>query len=392
MSASLLIERFDLADPDLQANPFPFYPLLRENHPVLKTAFFGRPCWVLSRRKDVSAVLMDTRGFSSRTTPIDILLFSDPPEHGRLRKMVADHFTRSAVAVRSEQIGRAATELYERCLEKGDCDGIDDFASPLTIRMMSLLLGITEGQAGDVRELSVLLAEAAQARRIGVSPSPEVANASATIADLILGIVSNRSYAPDGVIAPLADRYRAGELTSGQLIEFATLLFVAGHSTTTNLIGNTLYSIAQRPTDLERMRAEAGWIESYIEEVLRTRPSFHRVLRITTRDIELHGVSIPAGSLIMLMLAAANLDSATSESGDAFEPDAKGRAHLAFGQGIHTCLGSWLARLESRIALEVVAARTAALRLSSEDPPTPFVGGTFNEFGFQRLPMTVTRL
>jgi cytochrome P450 len=385
------ITRFDLQNPHVQADPYPYYPPLREHHPVLQTEFFGQPCWVLSRRADVSAVLMDTKTYSSRTTPIDLLLFSDPPRHAELRKMVAERFTRTAVAAQSEQIVAATEQIFENCLEMARCDAIDDFASPLTIRMMGILLGISVEEVDNVRGWTQLLADGTQARRIGTVPRPEVTAAEQDMSRFIIRIVNDRAYQPGSALELLGQRFRDGDLTPDQLVQFATLLFVAGHSTTTNLIGNALYVLAHRPDDLARMREDEPYIERFIEEVLRTRPSFHRILRITTRDVELHGVDIPAGSIVRLLLASANLDPATSESGDRFDPEAKARMHLSFGQGIHSCLGSWLARLESRTALGVIADKAAALMLAPDQPPTPFTGGTFNEFGFEHLPITVTR-
>lgn len=175
-------------------------------------------------------------------------------------------------------------------------------------------------------------------------------------------------------------------------MQFATLLFGAGHTTTTNLIGNCLYMLTQRPDDLARMREDEAFIEPFIEEVLRTRPSFHRILRITTREVELHGETIPAGSIVRLLLASANRDPEYFPDGEEFDPDRKARMHSSFGQGIHSCLGSWLARLEARTALRIISRRAARIELDPDTAPTPLTGGTFNEFGFEHLPILIAPL
>lgn len=383
----LTADAFDLADPAIQANPYPFYPLLREDMPVFKTQLMGQPCWVLSRRKDIQAVLMDPKTFSSKTAPVASVLFADPPEHERLRLMVSTLFTRTAVAPMAETIGSVATELFAKCVAAGRCDAIDDFASPLTIAMMGQLLGIPIEQVKNIRGLTHLLSEYALALRLGREPSERSASASAEIQRFFLGIVDDGAYSPDGVLATLAERYRAGDLNADQLVRFAILLFGAGHTTTTNLIGNTLYMLTQRPDDLARMRDDEAFIEPFLEEVLRTRPSFHRILRITTREVELHGERIPAGAIVRLLLASANRDPESFPDGETFDPDRKGRMHSAFGQGIHSCLGSWLARLEGRTAFKIVAEMASAIKLDPAMAPTPLTGGTFNEFGFEHLPI-----
>ena len=383
------VDGFDLTAPHVQADPYGFYPLLREQKPVLKTELMGQPCWVLSRRRDISAVLMDPRTYSSRISTDGSLLFADPPEHGRLRQMVAARFTRSAVAPMADSIRSTATTLFARCIAAGRCDAIADFASPLTIAMMAQLLGIPIEQVDDIRGWTHLLAEHTLAVRLGKEPSARARAASEDLSRFLLGTVDAGAYAETGVLAVLANRFRAGELDAKELVDFATILFAAGHTTTTNLIGNTLYMLAQRPDDLTRMREDEAFIEPFLEEVLRTRPSFHRIMRITTREVELHGERIPAGGIVRLLLASANRDPAFFPDGEAFDPDRTARMHSAFGQGIHACLGSWLARLEVRTAFRVVAGMAATIALDPDAAPIPLTGGTFNEFGFEHLPILV---
>ena len=168
---------------------------------------------------------------------------------------------------------------------------------------------------------------------------------------------------------------------------YVNILFGAGHSTTTDLIGNTVYVLTGRPGDLDRIAQDQAFAGPFVEEVLRTRPSFHRIPRITTREVEIGGETIPAGSLVRLLLASANRDPAFYEEPETFDPDKKRRMHLAFGKGIHTCLGNSLARLEATIALQVLSRHVSAVSLDRSDPPSFREGGTFNGFGFSRLPI-----
>ena len=382
-------EAFDLTDHAIQSDPYPYYPVLREQAPVLARDFHGKPCWVVSRRKDVADILMDPATYSSKTSTLTSMLFSDPPEHGRLRAMVAPLFTRIAVQTRTDAITEAAQSMFRACVEKRRFDAIESFASPLTITMISRLLGLPVVDVQQIRKWSPLLGEYVAAVRIGKTPPPEAQAAWDELWDFLLTTAKSGSYAPDGAIAVLAERHRAGELDDYALVRFTTLLFTAGHLTTTNLIGNSLFILANRPDDLRRLQEDESFTAPFIEEVLRTRPSFHRIARITTREVVLHGQRIPAGATVRLMLASANRDPEVHPEGEDFDPDRKGRAHIAFGQGIHSCLGSWLARLEGGIAMRTVAGMVATISLDPEQPPVPFSGGTMNEFGFERMPLIV---
>lgn len=389
MAHSLSADSFDLADTAIQADPYPFYPVLRQERPVLKTSFFGQPCWVLSRRKDITAVLMDPKTYSSRTTPISSFLFDDAPNHGRLRQMVAPMFTRTAIQSMSEMIRLRADALFASCVSAVRCDAVADFASPLTIYVMGELLGIPVDQVESIRAWSHGVAEHLFAMRLGRVPLPEAQAANDALTEFFVRLAETQTYMADGALAVFGEAYRSGELTREALVGNATILFLAGHTTTTNLIANSIYMLTQRPEDLAMITNEEGFTIRFIEEVLRTRPSFHRILRITTRHVELHGEHIPEGSIIRLLLASANRDSDYFPDGETFDPSREGRLHSAFGLGIHTCLGSWLARLESNIALSIVARSASAIALDPDRAPTPFAGGTFNEFGFEQLPIVV---
>ncbi|WP_428390877.1 cytochrome P450 [Lichenicoccus sp.] len=364
--------------------------MLREQAPVLKSVLGGQPCWILSRREDIIKVLMDPATFSSRTTPISNMLFSDPPEHGRLRKMVADMFTRAAVLPLRARIAEQADLLLGSVRQAEGCDVIDDFAGPLTVTMIGLMLGIPVLAVERLRELTRLQMDFVLAIRLGRAPTEEARLGSERLTGFMSEIIRSRQYEDGGVVAALAEQFARGELTQADCAQFAVMLLIAGHSTTTNLIGNAIFLLAQRPQDMERLRGDETFAQAFVEEVLRTRPSFHRSIRVTTRDVDVAGETIPAGAVVRLLLASANRDPAAFQDPETFDPDLKRRQHFSFGQGIHACLGSWLARLEAVTALGVFSRHVAAVAIDPNRLTVAVSGGTFNEFGFEHLPVRLT--
>ena len=164
---------------------------------------------------------------------------------------------------------------------------------------------------------------------------------------------------------------------------FSQFLFVAGHETRTSLLGVGAAILARDPALLARLKAAPELLPAFVEEVLRTRPSLHRLFRVTTREVRLHGVTIPAGAPVLLLLGAANRDAERFAAGDAFTLDQDPSGQLAFGWGIQVCLGAPLARLEARIGFRV---------LDAARPPVPIVGGTTSEFGWRELYLNAERV
>lgn len=222
----------------------------------------------------------------------------------------------------AETIVPAAHTMFTRCVEAGGFDGIGDSASPLTIFMMGQLLGIPVEQVDDIRGWTHLLAEHVMAVRTAKTPSARSQAASDDISKFFVELARTGAHSSDGVMAVLVHHHRSGELDDNQLVRFAILLFGAGH-TTTNLLGNAIHTLTLRPGDLARMRADEAFIEPFIEEVLRTRPSFQRIVRVTTRDVEVADTLMPQGSIVRLLLASANRDPVTFPDGEPSIPTAR---------------------------------------------------------------------
>lgn len=383
--AALRPEDFSLDSLEIQKDPYAFYPVLREQAPVIEIDFFGQPNWVISRRADISKVLMNPAIFSSKTTPLASVLFADPPDHARLRRIVAGRFTRAAVGELAPVIARRTDELVAAIVAAGRCDIVEDFGARLTITMIAHLLGLDEARIEHLRALTKLSAEYVMSLRTGRSASAEAERANRTIHDLMGGVFQDRQFAEAGLVATLHEAWANGDLTFEEAVTFAVILFAAGHSTTTNLIGNAVHVLTGDPACLDRIAVEDGFVDRFVEEVLRMRPSFHRIQRITTCETELGGVMLPSGAMVRLLLASANRDPGFFAAPETFDADAERRGHLAFGQGIHTCLGNILARAEAGIALRAMARAVAAIRIAPDRPPIPLAGGTMNEFGFDHL-------
>ena len=385
-------ELFRLDGAAIQIDPFAHYVDLREHAPVLETDLGDKPAWVLSRQEDIAAALLDTTAFSSRTVPDGTLLHSDPPDHRPLRTMVSGLFTRAAVSSIEPFIARRSAELLDELVAAGACDIVDDFAGPLTVSVSSRLFGIAVNDVQQLRTWTKLSAEYQRALRLGTQAPEGAEDAFRQLFHFAGELVGSNTSQADTVVARLAKLTTGGELTREQSARFMVLLLVAGHSTTTNLIANSTYVLTQHPQYLDRLRGDPSFAEKMIEEVLRYRPSFQRIPRVATGDIEVSGTTIPAGSTVYMLLGSANRDPQTFDDPEAFNPDQLRKMHMSFGHGIHTCLGQWLARLEGRLAVQSLAARVGSVMLDPGNRPDHLSGGTGNEFGFHHLPVRLVPL
>lgn len=391
-STTAAVAGFSLEDDAVLIDPFDLYLELREQAPVIETVLGGKPCWVISRHEDITAVHRDTDTFSNHTTDIPWVLHSDPPEQQRLRKVVADMFTRNSIESMAPSIEQRIAELLPGILEAGECDIVEDFAAPLTVSVLAELLGITLDDMEKLRHLSHLMMESIRVQRTGAEMPEELQSARDELVRFALQIAQPGQHNEERVVARLVNSMNEGELSDEQYAYYVVLLLIAGHTTTTNLIANATYILIQRPENLARLRADPGFAPLFIEEVLRVRGSFQRSLRVTTREVEIAGVVIPAGANVCLLLGSANRDTDRIERADEFNPERRRAPHMSFGHGIHNCLGQWLARLESRTTFVALAERVASIELIPEREPVHQTEGTGNEFGFVTLPVRLTEL
>ena len=334
-------------------NPFPFYRAMRESQPI-----FYQPqqnTWTLFRYADAEQVLTDYKLFSSvRNKEFSekrpSILNLDPPRHRQLRNLVTQAFTPRAVTRLSTRITEIVTQLLDQVAPSGRMDIIDDLAYPLPVIVIAEMLGIPPKDRARFKKWSDAIVDALGTDKAG--PRDEMDAYFLEIMEL------RRAQPQDDLVSALLNAQVDGEhLTQAELLSFFLLLLVAGNETTTNLIGNALLCLSDFPETLEELRAEPELAASAVEEVLRYRSPVQLTGRVALADTELGGQAIKAGQGVRVVIGSANRDEAQFPNADTFDIRRSPNRHLAFGHGIHFCLGAPLARLETKIALALLLER-----------------------------------
>jgi cytochrome P450 len=374
----------DFLAPEFLADPYPTYHRLRAAGPLHRhpAGFF-----VLTRYDDVSAFLRDSRfGKSGYQALFEgrfgsgpgrpwiglSMLFRDPPDHTRLRALVSKAFTPRVVETLRAHIQEIVDRLLSGVAGARQMDVIEDLAYPLPVTVISELLGVPVDHADLVKGWSRDVARALDA--IALPVGPEVVERGRRATDEMVayfrGLIAERRghHGPD-LLSGLIEAEEAGDhLSEPELLSTCVLLYVAGHETTVNLIGNGLLALLRHPEERRRLQDDLGLLHGAVEELLRYDGPVQRTGRMATVDCEIAGVPIPAGSLVLGLLGAANRDPAHFAEPDRLDVTREEPRHLAFGSGIHYCLGASLARLEAQVALGTVLRRFPALSLATERP------------------------
>ncbi|MEV5895747.1 cytochrome P450 [Nonomuraea fuscirosea] len=317
----------------------------------------------------------------------------DPPEHGKLRKLVSSAFTRKVVADLEPRIAAITHELLDAAREGEGFELVRDLAYPLPVIVIAELLGVPSGDRALFKRWADALFQRDAEVSLGQSPEERGASLEATMkpwremSDYLAGHAAERRKEPRAdLLTRLVEAEVDGErLPTEQVVNFAILLLLAGHITTTMLLGNTVLCLDAFPGQQDKVRADRASVPAVIEESLRLFTPFALLGRATTRESELGGVTIPADQLVMCWMAAANRDPRQFDDPEAFDPHRDPNPHLAFGRGIHFCLGAPLARLEGRVALNILLDRFAVLRSDPEDP-VEFISAP-SLTGLRRLPL-----
>ncbi|MFP2926000.1 cytochrome P450 [Pyxidicoccus sp. 3LG] len=369
----------DFLSDDMRRNPYPFYAQAREHFPVLHEP--NADMWLLFDYDSVKRALNDHEAFSSivetgsGTTP-DWLVFSDPPRHSKLRAIVMRAFTPKSIASLEPRVRELSRELLASALERGELDLVADYAAPLPVMVIAEMIGIPIsdrrrflGWADIIMLLSYTLSGGEAAARALEAHARTKDEMRLYLRDL----ANERRKAPkDDLLTRLVEAEVDGErLTEDELLGFFQLLLSAGTETTTNLISNATLSFLEHPEQLARLRAEPGLLPSAIEEVLRFRTPVQLAFRSTKREVELNGQKLPAGKLVLPMMGSANRDATKFKDPEVFDITRDPNPHIAFGHGIHFCLGAALSRLEGRVALTDLLERLQDLRLASDTPWAP---------------------
>jgi cytochrome P450 len=368
----------DITDLAGQADPFPALAALREAGPVSRmTMNHAVPVWVVTRPDDVLTALSDPRLSSDPRTSAamtrlmreDVLsrsmLISDPPEHTRLRRLVSKAFTARRVEALRPRIEEITGGLLDRIAPRGEAELISEFALPLPITVIGELLGVPVHDRERFRAWTDELLETPLERRM----DPEhLAAAAARLRSYVGDLIADKRRHPaDDLLTGLieASDEDDGRLDEQELVSMTFLLLVAGYVTTVNLIGNGTLALLRAPEQLDRLRADPSRIPDAVEEFLRfDGPVNLGITRYAAEDLEIAGVPIARGDVVMLATAAADRDPDRHTDPDRLDVTAGHRGHLGFGHGIHYCLGAPLARLEGQIAFTGIVARLPDLALA----------------------------
>jgi pimeloyl-[acyl-carrier protein] synthase len=390
--------------PEVHEDPYPLYHQLRAADPVHRSPL---GFWVLTRHSDVLAVLRDPRMSRDprRSERMELLrlsaevdellsseeaapsmLFVDPPDHTRLRALVNKAFTPGAVERLRPRVEAIVAELLDRVAGAGAMDVVEDLAYPLPVTVICELFGVPESDRdrfrGWSRELVHLLDPL-----VAASSLERALQARLALRGFLHELIAERRAHPTGdlLTALIAAEDQGRQLSEPELVSMCVLLLVAGHETTVNLIANGTLALLRHPEARAGLQADAALLGSAVEELLRYDSPVQFTSRHALADLEIGGRRVRAGETVIAVLGAANRDPAQFPDPDRLDLARAPNRHIAFGGGIHFCLGAPLARVEARIAIGALLARLPGLELG---PGSPVRRDTVTLRGLTSLPVT----
>ena len=376
-----MLDSVNLFDPAVHEDPYPFYARLRAQGPVAQVEPLG--AWLVTGYSEVVEVLKHPEIYSSAAMhgamtmqgprdpeddgPPPMVITTDPPKHERLRSLVNRGFTPRRMARMEARVQAITKELFAAVDGREEWELVRELAIPLPVRVIAELLGVEPERYEDFKRWSAAMLQvfgrpASEAQRAEADASSD------QLSDYIEAMVEQRRVEPrDDVISVLIAKEEQDALTLDEVVGFVILLLIAGNETTTNLIGNTTLALLDHPDQLALVQSDPSLIPNLVEEALRYAGAVQLLFRQTLREVELGGVTLPEGAIVLPSYAAANRDPAQFPEPDRFDVKRNAQGHLAFGLGIHYCLGAGLARLEACTAFESLVPRLEGLRR----PETP---------------------
>jgi len=394
-------------EPGFAEDPYSQYRAMREHEPVHESPF---GIWLLFQYDDVLRFLRDpslsVEDASADPTVFDQLidevmgpdrdkemgtramLNRDPPDHTRLRKLVSKAFTPRSIERLRPRIQELVDESLDEAADAGAMELVGDFAFRLPFQVITEMLGMPSTDTDQLREWSGTLVRTLEPI---VDPSllQQIADASENMRQLVTDAITwKRANPTDDMLSALVQAEDNGDvLSDDELLEQVMLLYIAGHETTVNLIGNGMLALLRNRDQLAKLRADRSLDANAVEELLRYDAPVQMTRRVTLTDVEVGGKSIPKGMFVVCGLASSNRDQAhwgpTADQVDITRPNAK--EHLSFGGGAHYCLGAALARLEAQVAIGSLVRRFATIEPTAD----PEWNGRINLRGLENLPLRV---
>lgn len=398
---------YDPWDPEVLEDPYPHYARLRAEHPVYHVE--EHDIWVVSRYADLVEAARNVEVFSSnqgnsyQRRPVPMLVGLDPPEHTRVRRLVARHWTPRVINLLAPRIERLCAEILDRALgdagpgDQVSLDGLVDIAEPLPVTLIAEIMGIPTDDWADFRRWSDATVD-----QMAGPPTDENELLIMQFAMYFIELVQRRQAEfdagtadiddPNDMVGVLFGRTPEGDrLAPEEIVSMCVLLVVAGNETTTNLIANMMVELAQRPEIWSSASSDPGMIAPLVEEGIRFTSPVQGLFRNTLSTTELAGTTIPADSKVFLCYASANRDTDKWADADEFRLDRYPNApvdadHVAFAPGIHHCLGAHLARLEGSLMFKAIFERIERFEVTG-----PVLRGSNPSIrGIKSLPATVT--
>ena len=374
------------------SNPYPLFETLRRESPIFYSKIIGG--WVLTKHEDVDSVLRNSEVFSSKgrithllnqldpdlQPELELLHFhfarglahSDAPEHRRLRGLLARAFTPKMIENLRPRIREIATEIIGSLTNEVDLIG--DLLTPLPARVVGELLGSSNEDIPDlIRWAHAINGLYEKGGRISADKALHAEAMLKEMRNFVGNLIQERQLkkkrgaltGDEDVLSALVMQ-EEDSLTEDEMLSTMVSLFVAGHETTTHLLGNGWYALLNRPEWISKMRHESSLIPMVVEEIARFDGSVPRSWRLTKTETEIRGVKIPAGDLVLPMLAAANRDEEVFESPNNFNPLRDSKKHLAYGKGVHVCLGAPLARIEAQEVITLILEHFQSIEFASD--------------------------
>lgn len=407
------VEQLDLNpfEPAFWANPYRFYPWFLEGPPLRLPSFF--PAIVVARYDDVVRVLRAPEDFSSRFpdfsfvrkfNPFDTaptMLLSDPPLHTRLRRLAARYFSSRRIEELAALIRALIDRLLERIAARGEFDAVAEFAEPLPTAINAEILGVRSEDHSMIEAWSdEIFASARQSLMLtaatrndgsarGDSAAPDgsttsaidssipdsTSRAVASLHDYFRREIKRRRERPgQDFVSAMVQAQEEGSLSTGELLGLIELVLFAGSETTSSLIANGLLTLSTHRNELELLKSNPDLMGNAVEEILRYDSPVQMVMRYASADTNIDGTAVPSGAAVLVMLGAANRDPAQFHQPERFDVRRRPNEHVAFGDGIHTCLGAKLARLQGKIAIAALIERFPEFRLREPDAPLRYKG------------------